>query len=491
MAEDPRKIAAALAEIERRKREYALDFYAPYPKQAEFHDLGATKRERLLMAANRFGKTFSGAAEMAIHLTGLYPDDWLGRRFDRPINAWAGSDTGLTTRDIVQTALFGPYDDKGKWGTGTVPKHCVNFETDMSLARGVTDLFDTVSVQHFDKHGKPDGKSSIGLKSFDQGRRKWQGTAKDVVWLDEECDMDIYGEALARIAPTRATDKSGMIYMTFTPLNGMSDVVLRFLNDKSPDRSVTNATIEDALHISPEEREKIVAGYADYEREARAKGIPVLGSGRIFPYTEASLSCEPFRVPAHWALIWGIDPGLDHPFAAVLLAWDKDTDVLYVMHTIKMQGALPLQHAEAMKKWGDGTGAKIPVAWPQDAHQRREFDGQLTPLRAIYKKHGLAMLDHHATFVDGSNSTELGLLDMQERMTTGRFKVFSILNEWWEEYRLYHRKDGQIVKLRDDLMSATRVAVMARRNARQALYDMFRDNREQQIARDVDFDLFA
>lgn len=57
-------------------------------------------------------------------------------------------------------------------------------------------------------------------------------------------------------------------------------------------------------------------------------------------------------------------------------------------------------------------------------------------------------------------------MDMLERMQTGRFKVFSHLTLWFEEFRLYHRKDGKVVKLRDDLMSATRYALMMLRKAK-------------------------
>ena len=40
------------------------------------------------------------------------------------------------------------------------------------------------------------------------------------------------------------------------------------------------------------------------------------------------------------------------------------------------------------------------------------------------------------------------------------------LVDWFEEFRTYHRKDGLIVKLRDDLMSASRIGVMMLRYAR-------------------------
>jgi hypothetical protein len=50
-------------------------------------------------------------------------------------------------------------------------------------------------------------------------------------------------------------------------------------------------------------------------------------------------------------------------------------------------------------------------------------------------------------------------------MQLGKFKVFSHLAEWFEEFRMYHRKDGKIVKESDDLMAATRYAYMMRRHA--------------------------
>lgn len=459
-----------LKELGRRKVEFALENYRPYPKQKEFHADGATHRERLLMAANRAGKTYCGAAEMAYHLTGLYPEWWQGRRFNRPVKAWAASDTGLTTRDIVQTKLCGPYGVVEMQGTGAIPKKCVNWGKDVSLARGVADAYDTVQVQHV-TNGKPDGKSILTFKTFEQGRKKWQGDAIDVIWCDEEPDEEIYSEALARIAPTSAEASSGIIYTTFTPLLGLSKVVYRFVNEKSPDRIVVGMTIEDAEHINPLERAKIVSGYLAHEREARSKGIPMLGSGRIFMTAEEAVTCEPFQIPAHWALLWGLDFGIDHPFAAVLGAWDRDMDVLYIIHTLRMKNATPLQHAAAMKPVLRGFGARIPCAWPQDGWQRKEgFDGSLTPLRNIYKKHGLSMLDHHATFPDGSNSTEVGIATMDERMKSSRWKVFSSCPDWFEEYRMFHRKDGQIVKLHDDLMSASRILTMQLRAARTVLF---------------------
>lgn len=426
----------------------SLSFYKPYPKQQEFHDMGLVKTERLLRAGNQLGKTEAGANEMAYHLTGQYPDWWLGRTWDRPIRAWAAGLTGLMTRDVVQKKLIG---DFGQFGSGSIPRNCLDREK-MTLARGVSDLFDTIPVRHVSG-----GWSLLRLKTVEQGREKFQGDAIDLEWFDEEPPLDVYLEALARLTTT-----DGMAYITFTPLKGETDVILRFLGENVPAQcgSVT-MTVKDAAHMTPERIKAAMSRYPEWQHAARLNGEPMQGAGRVFRCPEENISCEPFEIPHHWHLIWGIDFGLNHPFAAVLLAWDKDNDVLYVIHTIRMKDSLPLDHVNAMKV------RDVPVAWPQDGTQRKEYEGQLVPLAKIYKAHGLLMQDHHATFADGSNSTEVGITEMDERMRTNRFKVFSSCTNWFEEYRGYHRdEEGLLVKLRDDLMSATRVGVMAKRGAR-------------------------
>lgn len=205
--------------LKRRRDTNQLAHFKPYAKQLEFYAAGKDHRERLLMAANQVGKTYSGAFEAAYHLTGRYPDWWPGHRFDRPINMWAGSDTGETTRDTVQTNYIGPPADRDNWGTAAIPKDAI---VDVKMRQGVADAIDTVLVKHVSG-----GTSFLGFKSYDQKRQKWQGTKKDLIHLDEEPPIDIYMEALTR---TNAVP-DGRIYLTFTPLLGMSDVVMMFISD--------------------------------------------------------------------------------------------------------------------------------------------------------------------------------------------------------------------------------------------------------------------
>lgn len=280
-----------------------------------------------------------------------------------------------------------------------------------------------------------------------------------------------------------------MVFMTFTPLKGMSNVVARYLNEQSDDRASVTMVIEDAKHIPAEERAKIIAGYPAHEREARARGIPMLGEGRIFPVADELIVEDPLvHIPRYWTKIWGIDFGILHPFAACLNIWDRDNDVIHVHHAFKMADALPLQHAAAMKP----IGINIPVAWPHDGQEREKTTGHKVML--AYRGQGLKMLENHATWEDGGYSTEAGITEMHERMITGRFKVARHLLEgdWGNEFRLYHRKDGKIVKLNDDIMSATRVALMMKRFGKAIeLGGKAIQSRQQTYAEGVDFDVFG
>lgn len=226
----PAQRVAMLASIELELSRRKIDSMYPdtgplrrelYPKHMEFFKAGATYRERCAMAANRVGKTEGmGGYETALHLTGRYPDWWEGRRFDRPVRFWAAGKTNETTRDIVQNKLFGPVVGSGTSkcfsGTGLVYADCIER---VGWKQGVTDLADTVYVKHVS------GKfSELGLKSYQQGRGSFEGTERDGIWLDEEPPLEVYSECLIRTATT-----NGIVYITFTPLEGTTGTVMMFL----------------------------------------------------------------------------------------------------------------------------------------------------------------------------------------------------------------------------------------------------------------------
>jgi len=156
-----------------------------------------------------------------------------------------------------------------------------------------------------------------------------------------------------------------------TPLLGMSQIVRRFLQETTPDRDFVQMTIDDAGHISPEDRERIIAGYPEHEREARVKGVPMLGSGRVFPVAESVIFWEPHELPRHWPRICGIDFGWDHPTAAAWLAWDRDADTVYLYDAYRVAQQTPVIHAAAIAARGNW----IPVSWPHDGFQADKGSG--------------------------------------------------------------------------------------------------------------------
>lgn len=427
--------------------------YRPYPKQASFHAAGNSFRERLFMASNQTGKTWAGAFEAAMHMTGRYPEWWDGFRYDRPTRGMCGSESVELTKKGVQRLLLGNPETPEHWGTGSIPKE---YLVNTIRHQGVPNAVSGIVVKHVSG-----GESVCTMASYDQGRTKWQADTLDWVWFDEEPPEDVYMEGI-----TRTNVSQGPVWITFTPLLGMSNVVRRFYPTMSafPGTHVTHATIDDAEHYTPEQRAKIIASYPEHERQARAKGLPALGSGRVFAQVdEDDITVKAFPIPDHWAQINGLDFGWSHPTAAVNLAWDRDADRLYVTKAYRKKECPPLIFSGVVKPWGSW----VPWAWPHDGRQNPEkFDNKdAKQLKDIYAGHGLLMLPIHAQMPDGSNGVEGSVAEMLEMMMTDRFKVFSHLSEWFEEFNTYHRKDGLIVKEADDLLSATRYASMMRRFA--------------------------
>lgn len=424
----------------------------------------------MLCAGNQVGKSYGGGGtEVSFHATGKYPDWWPGRRFDKPVLIWTGSPTNETSKEIIQPILLGTEEPNGEnQGTGMIPGEDIIKVT--TRQAGVKGVADEILVRHVSG-----GVSRIALKTYEQGRQKWQGKPVDVVWLDEEPDdPGLYTEAVTR---TQAT--GGFVLMTFTPLLGMTSIVSGFVSGDYPQKNVTTMTIFDATggtwgpgtpwagqewsgHYTREDAERIVSEYEDWERDTRAMGVPIMGQGRVWPVPEADIVVPPFEIPRHWARISGCDFGIDHPAAGALIAWDRTADVVYLIAEYRMRNQTPAYHAAALNAWGRW----IPVAWPHDGINKEKGSGRT--LKDMYAEHGANMMFLSARYEDekgGSQDREPGVLEMLERMQTGRFKVFSTCAAFMEEFRMYHRKDGRIVDKNDDVISAVRYALMMKRYA--------------------------
>lgn len=410
-----------------------------YPKHLSFFEAGQRYRERLMLAANRVGKTESvGGYEMTMHLTGQYPSWWVGRRFDRPIQALAAGDTSKTTRDIIQNKLLGPISEIG---TGLIPRECI---INTTSKQGVSDAFDTVQVKHISG-----GSSGLIFKSYDQKRRAFEGTEKDVVWLDEEPPLDVYTECLMR-----TMTNNGMLMLTFTPLMGMSETVMAFLPGGKINEStegskfVVMATWDDAPHLNDKVKEELWNSIPPFQRDARSKGIPQLGSGAIYPVPESQIIIPDMQIPEHWPRGYGLDVGWNRTSAG-FHAWDRENDVVYRYGEHYRGQAEPSVHADAIK----ARGAWLPGVIDPAARGRGQSDGR--QLMQNYIDLGLNL---EVAF----NGVESGLYEMWQRLSTGRYKVFQSCQNWISEFRLYRRDEkGQVVKGFDHAMDDSRYFIMS------------------------------
>ena len=462
---DKSKLARQI-EIIKKLREHErynkIEYYDPYPYQKRFHDTGSDCNQRLLMTGNRIGKSFSGASETALHLTGLYPEWWQGKRYKQPITAWCGGVSNETVRDILQSELLGTPGDPAASGTGAIPRANI-IKTERKP--GVPNAVSIVQVKHI-----TGGTSYLYFKAYEMGPEKWYGRSVDFVWLDELPPPGIYSQAV-----TRTLDRRGMVAMTYTPEAGFDRITAQFLNNLMPGQSLTNAGWNDADekvrsvinanpgHLTEAAMTQILATYSPHEREMRKNGRPSIGSGLVFPMPEEKLMVDPYPIPSDWPRIFGIDFGFDHPTALTCIAVNPETigsdeEDIVIFDKYRQSKAAPHVHAAAIK-----TRGYTPIAYPHDGNRR---DSMGNPsLADQYRNHGLNMLLEHFTNPPalgekrGGNSVETGIMHMLTMMEQGRFKVFSTLNNWWEEFRMYHRKDNKIVPLHDDLMAATRFAV--------------------------------
>lgn len=413
-----------------------------YKVHIDFINASAKHNQLAFVAANRTGKTLTGAYIMTCHLTGIYPDWWQGKKFMNAIDAWAAGKTNQKTKEIIQRELLGPDNDIG---SGMIPKDNI---VRITKKPGVADAIETVQVRH-----KSGGISVLEFKSYEQGRDGFEGTKRQVIWLDEEPgDPRIYSECLMRL-----TDpfRPGIIYCTFTPLNGLSDVVLSFLpNGRHPigrvhpdnaDKYVVQTTWDDVPHLSEDEKKKLWDGCLPHERGARSKGVPSLGSGAIFPYDEDDILIEPIQILPWWPRAYGMDVGWNRT-ACVWGALDPDSGIIYLYNEYYTGKEVPAIHASAIKARGTWMWGAC------DPDGVNQADG--THMFELYEQEGLNLVKAD------KRSVEAALFKMCQLFESGQLKVFKTLTNWLGEFRTYRRDEaGRIVKKNDHLMDATRYLI--------------------------------
>jgi|SRR5579872_3546903 len=403
-----------------------------YPKQLQFFAAGLDHKERLFMAANRVGKTESGAYEATCHLTGVYPAWWKGRRFTQPTQGWACGTTSETTRDIVQAKLLGALESPG---TGMIPGDWI-MKT-LPRRSGLSGSVETIWVKHVSGQW-----SRVQLKTYEQGRKSFEGTAQDWIWCDEEPPEDCYTEMLFRTVTTR-----GIIFTTFTPLQGMSAVVTGFLEPQSEEarklKWYIQAGWKDVPHISEDEQRTLLITVPPYQIKARTLGEPSLGAGAIYPLPEEDFIIKTAPIPPSWRRMYALDVGWRR--TAALWVAENPANGQHILYDEHYQSAgEPASHAAAIRARGEWIHGVVDPACLASS----QVDGKT--LMEHYKRAGLLL--HPA-----DNAVESGIQIVWERLVSGRLKVQAHLENYRREISRYHRDEkGKIVKQNDHLMDCQR-----------------------------------
>lgn len=438
----------------KRSRPEAIKLSQKPGKYERVWDIAVDHPENFFLLANGIsvhncGKTTAGAYEVACHATGKYPTWWKGRRFEKPIEIWVAGKDKTTTRDTMQVGLLGPL---GAPGTGMIPAE--DIERTWSM-QGVPNGVEIARIKHVSG-----GFTTIGFKSYDRGVESFFGTARDVIWLDEECPEDVYGECLLRTMTT-----GGIMITTFTPKKGLTPLVLslsrksRFVESErfiemeegidNPSRVVVMAGWDDVPHLDAEAKKQILEGTPAMLRDAVAKGIPTFGEGNVYPLGRTDIECDPFEIPKHYRRWYGMDVGWNCT-AAVFFAQDPDSGQIWITDAYKGERSEPIIHAAAIKTKSKGwmAGAVDP-----GARQRNQQDG--TQLMQIYRDLGLQI-------IPANNNVESGVGAVWELLSTGKLKVFKSLPSWFAEFMTYIYENGRIKKTNDHLMDATRYGIMTK-----------------------------
>lgn len=447
-----------LKKLDRSKKYNKLHYFTPYEFQKKFYDKGKDNRVRGLIAANRVGKTYSAAMEVAMHLTGLYPDWWEGRVFDHPIKVVVSAVTAGQCRDVLQKELLGTEnrDIVEDIGTGTIPRSYLDLESSMKARDGA---YSELYVKH-----KSGGRSSVKFFAQSQGFEPMQGFTADIVLIDEQTTDEVFSELVKRTATVK-----GMTLITFTPLQGVTHLVKQFWDVEGAFHSgLVNAGWDDVDHIDDEAKEIMLGSTPAHLVDAVTKGIPVLGAGAVFNVDEKDIVYYDVEIQDHWPHLAAIDIGFTNdPTAAIFIAKDPSTGIYYIYDEyggLDNNVLSPSDHAPHLFRKQCNI---IPVAYDSAASARTGASG--ASVADMYREMGLNLLPDsfkNPKVLKQPNSSYKailpGLVKMQEMMISGKLKIHGKCSNFWREFRTYSYDDkGEPSKKDNHWMDASRYAVMS------------------------------
>ena len=449
---------ALLKKLERSQKYNKLHYFTPYPFQSAFYAKGKENQVRGLIAANRVGKTFSAAMEIAMHLTGRYPEWWPGRVFKKPIKVVAAGVTSAQVRDVLQKEFLGTENRNltSEVGSGTVPREDIDMELSVKARdNAISELY----VKH-----KSGGHSSVKFFAYSQGFEPMQGFTADIAFIDEQCPDEVFSELVKRTATS-----NGMVMITFTPLGGLTHLVKQFWDEDGDfHEGMVNAGWNDVDHLTEEAQRIMLAATPQHLVAAVTKGIPVLGSGAVFNVGDEEIVYHDVEVSPDWDHLCGFDIGFTgDPTAGILVAKEPSTGIYYIYDEYGSEDNNIYTPSDHVPHLFRKRCNNIPVAFDSAANAKTGASG--ASVADMYRDMGINMLPESfknpRALRQGNVSYKAilpGLVKMEEMMKAGQLKVHVRCRNWWREFRKYsYDEKGHPTDKDNHWIDASRYAIMS------------------------------
>ena len=442
-----------------------LKYFRPFKHQLDFFKTGTTSNRRGLLAANRSGKSVATCYEAAYHLTGLYPDWWQGRKFDEPTRVFAAGESWSQVALVLQKELMGTEDAKLKFklGTGAIPKRLIQEDTIRSDGSNII----SVEIRH-----KSGGLSTLLFGNYTQEVRNMQGFKLHLAIFDEQPPDDMFSELTTRTATLQ-----GQVLCSFTPLKGLNGLVRKFW-DRTEGYTHVRVSWDDLPEMDPwgdpfflkADREQLLRDYLPHERDARTKGIPVMGTGAVFPLlhwpTYKTTDIDFDLMPTMERVI-SLDLGLINDKTVMsFMGIDKTEGVIYLHRQIVMQGrteALPDNYIQYLM---DRNCYGTPIALPPDASRPGVYTLTSESVREVFEAHGLNVIRNpifNPPDAQGrtTNNKAYGINLMRQMMEKGQFLINENCRHFLDEAGSYYVDERGKFSDPDDTIDSARYGFLA------------------------------
>lgn len=442
-----------------------LKYFRPFEHQLRFFATGLKSDRRGILAANRIGKTVSTCAEVAMHLTGQYPTWWEGRRYAKPITVMVAGEGWEQVAKVLQAELLGTQDVKmnDQLGTGMIPRNCIKQETMRNDGANCIGC----EIKH-----SSGGFSYLLFANYTQEVRQMQGFKLDLAVFDEQPPDSFFSEVVTRTATTQ-----GQVLCSFTPLKGLNGLVKKFWSwEKGYEHirvewdDVPEYDLWGEPFFLKTTREALILDYLPHERDARTKGIPVMGTGAVFQikhWPTYKTGDYNFKNSAGLHRVIALDLGLVNDKTVIsLMYWDPNAQEAWLNTQITMQGvegANPIEYINhLLRPEVFGT----PIVLPADANTLGRYTMSSQSIREFFESYELnvhpdAIMNPPDEQGRRTNTKSYGINKMRQMLEFGTFHVNENCVEFLREAQNYFVDSKGRFSDPDDCIDSARYALIA------------------------------